>query len=64
MKLSVFFFTLVLGFFASFSFSQEVIRASVSEEFMNGLQAKYLRNIAKHMNMEIEIVPMPKVINN
>lgn len=59
MKLSVFFFTLALDFFASFSFSQEVIRASVSEEFMNGLQAKYLRNIAKHMNMEIEIVPMP-----
>tara|TARA_R110002153_G_scaffold13189_6_gene49313 strand:+ start:135 stop:902 length:768 start_codon:yes stop_codon:yes gene_type:complete len=59
MKSSIFFYILVLGFFSPFSFSQEVIRSSVSEEFMNGLQAKYLRNIAKHMDMEIEIVPMP-----
>ncbi|WP_160177946.1 substrate-binding periplasmic protein [Paraglaciecola mesophila] len=26
---------------------------------MNGLQVKYLKNIAMHMNMEIEILPMP-----
>jgi polar amino acid transport system substrate-binding protein len=53
------FFILVLGFFSGFSFGQEVIRTSVPEEFVNGLHAKYLKNIARHMNMEIEITPMP-----
>jgi polar amino acid transport system substrate-binding protein len=53
------FFILVLSFFSGFSFGQEVIRTSVPEEFVNGLHAKYLKNIARHMNMEIEIIPMP-----
>ena len=59
MRLYVLFFIILLGLFSTFSFGQVIIRASVSEEFMNGLHAKYLKNIAKHMNMEIEIVPMP-----
>ena len=49
----------ILVFVSSSSNAQELIRSSVSKEFMNGLQVKYLKNIAKHMNMEIEILPMP-----
>lgn len=48
-----------LGFVSTTSNAQELIRSSVSKEFMDGLQVKYLKNIAKHMNMEIEILPMP-----
>jgi ABC-type amino acid transport substrate-binding protein len=59
MRIYVLFFTALLAFFSVCSFAQEVIRTSVSEEFIDGLQAKYLRNIAKHMNMPIEIIPMP-----
>lgn len=39
--------------------ANDVIRSSVSPDFINGLHSKYLRNIAKHMGMEIEITPMP-----
>ena len=53
------FFTIVLGFYSACSFGQGVIRTSVSAEFVDGLQVKYLKNIARHMNMEIEIIPMP-----
>jgi ABC-type amino acid transport substrate-binding protein len=59
MRLYVLFFIALLGFFSASSIGQEVIRTSVSEEFMDGLQAKYLRNIASHMKMKIEIFPMP-----
>ncbi|MEH6712148.1 MAG: transporter substrate-binding domain-containing protein, partial [Paraglaciecola polaris] len=59
MRFHVLIFTVVLGFFSTFSSGQEVIRSSVSKEFIHGLQVKYLKNIAKHMNMEIEIIPMP-----
>jgi polar amino acid transport system substrate-binding protein len=59
MRLYLVFFIIVLGFFSPRCFGQEVIRTSVSEEFVNGLHAKYLKNIAKHMNMEIELTPMP-----
>lgn len=59
MRLFVLFFTIILSFFSTYSFGQEVLRASVSEEFMNGLHTKYLKNIARHMNMDIEIFPMP-----
>jgi ABC-type amino acid transport substrate-binding protein len=50
---------LILVFSSAFTSAQEVIRSSVSKEFINGLQVKYLKNIAKHMNMDIEIIPMP-----
>lgn len=59
MRFHVLIFTVVLGFFSTFSSGQEVIRSSVSKEFIHGLQVKYLKNIAKHMNMKIEIIPMP-----
>jgi ABC-type amino acid transport substrate-binding protein len=59
MRLSVLFFILGVVFFSSNLIAQEIIRSSVSEELVDGLHAKYLRNIAKHMNMEIEIIPMP-----
>nr|WP_205967699.1 transporter substrate-binding domain-containing protein [Paraglaciecola sp. 20A4] len=59
MRFHILFFSVVLGFFSAFSSGQEVIRSSVSKEFINGLQVKYLKNIAKHMNMEIDIIPMP-----
>jgi len=59
MRIYVLIFTVLCTFFPVCSFGQEVIRTSVSEEFIDGLQAKYLKNIAKHMNMPIEIIPMP-----
>tara|TARA_R110001632_G_scaffold103412_1_gene212096 strand:- start:72306 stop:73034 length:729 start_codon:yes stop_codon:yes gene_type:complete len=59
MRFHILIFPVVLGFFSAFSSGQEVIRSSVSKEFINGLQVKYLKNIAKHMNMEIDIIPMP-----
>ncbi|WP_339721510.1 transporter substrate-binding domain-containing protein [uncultured Paraglaciecola sp.] len=59
MRLYVLVFTLLLTFFPVAVWGQEIIRSSVSEEFLDGLQAKYLRNIAKRMNMPIEIIPMP-----
>lgn len=49
----------LLGFVSTVCHGKDVLRSSVSKEFMNGLQVKYLKNIAKHMNMEVEIVPMP-----
>lgn len=57
------FFIIVLGFFSAFfpnfSFGQNVLRSSVSAELVDGLHVKYLEYIASHMNMEIEIIPMP-----
>lgn len=59
MRIYVLTFIVLFAFFSVCTFGQEVIRTSVSEEFIDGLHAKYLKNIAKHMNMPIEIIPMP-----
>ncbi|ABG41056.1 amino acid ABC transporter substrate-binding protein, PAAT family [Paraglaciecola sp. T6c] len=59
MRFFILVFLLIFGLFPAISYGQYVIQSSVSKEFINGLQVKYLKNIAKHMNMEIEIIPMP-----
>jgi polar amino acid transport system substrate-binding protein len=62
MRIYIPFFIVLYALFCVCSFGKDIIRTSVSEEFIDGLHAKYLRNIAKHMNMPIEIVPMPFAI--
>lgn len=39
--------------------AKEILRSSVSPEFVDGLHTKYLDYIAKQMDMELEINPMP-----
>ncbi|GAA0360590.1 hypothetical protein GCM10009092_26040 [Bowmanella denitrificans] len=39
--------------------AKEVIRSSVSPEFMQGLHAKYLQYIASQMDMQLDLSPMP-----
>ncbi|GGO70098.1 substrate-binding periplasmic protein [Bowmanella pacifica] len=39
--------------------AKELLRSSVSPEFADGLHAKYLDYIAKQMDMDLEINPMP-----
>ena len=39
--------------------ANETIRSSVSPEFRDGLQEKYLRYLAKKMDMDLKIYPMP-----
>lgn len=55
-RILLLFFVLV---FASSAIARDVIRSAVSPYLINGLHSKYLRNIAQHMDMEVEITPMP-----
>lgn len=53
-------FCIILITFITQSYLAEgVLRSSVSPEFLDGLDAKFLKHIAKQMNMELEIIPLP-----
>ncbi len=54
------FFVCVILLSLPFSlWAKEMLRSSVAPEFIDGLHTKYLKNIAKHLDMELSLAPMP-----
>ncbi|MEW9798400.1 substrate-binding periplasmic protein [Alteromonas sp. CYL-A6] len=49
----------LLGCFTPSLLAEQVLRSSVSPEFVDGLHAKYLRYIAQQLKLPLDIYPMP-----